>query len=305
MLLVDDDHPEVAERGEDRRSRPHRDSPGPAPQLAPSIVALSIREAGVEHGHLVPEVSPKARYGLGCQGDLGDEHDRRSARGERLAEELDVDQRLSGASDPLKEEGAGRVFVERRSKGAQGGSLIGCRREIGGSGSGRILEGITEPLLVGERHESFLLEAPHDRPAESLVTREAAQLDRPPGGLEQSVRFPLAAGASEDLVPLCEIPKMPSDANDASGLHGRSGGRHGLVRQHPPRHEGAHLGPHGAHRHRPAHRADPLRSWTPGQPVDDPPLPRLEAVGDRFAERHIVCGDIRENRRKRCAERDA
>ena len=79
VLLVDDDEPEVAHGGEDRRARPDADQRVAAAQPPPLVVALPRPEPRVKQRDGVAEALAKAGDRLRRQRDLGDEHDRAAA----------------------------------------------------------------------------------------------------------------------------------------------------------------------------------------------------------------------------------
>ena len=129
MLLVHHDQPEVAERREDRRARPHADACLAAPHPPPLVVALALREARVHDRDRVAEALDEPARRLRRERDLGDEHDRRAAALECRRHRAQVDLGLAAARDPVQEQRTagtcGRVQppLDRR----QSGRLVGGR----------------------------------------------------------------------------------------------------------------------------------------------------------------------------------
>ena len=83
MLLVDDDQADVGERREHRRARPDADARLARAQPEPLVVALALTEPRVQHRDDVAEARLEPPDGLGREADLGHEHDRAAAGGER------------------------------------------------------------------------------------------------------------------------------------------------------------------------------------------------------------------------------
>ena len=103
VLLVDDDQAEVVQRREDGRARPDADARLTTAQALPFVVALVIGEGRVQDREAVSEPRPEARHRLRRQADLGDQHDRPAAAGQRRLDRGEVDLGLAGASDAVQE----------------------------------------------------------------------------------------------------------------------------------------------------------------------------------------------------------
>ena len=117
VLLVDHDQAEIAHRREDGRARPDAD-----PGLARSAGAATRRSARPpacaewSSATRVAEAAPEAIHRLRGEGDLGDEHDRAAAAGERLPGGLQVDLGLARAGHAVEEEGRrGRPIARAES----------------------------------------------------------------------------------------------------------------------------------------------------------------------------------------------
>ncbi len=83
MFLVDDDQTEPRRGGEDGAAGAHDHVHAAGRDLPPLSVPLGGREMTVKHGHGA-EPGPKAVAGLRGEADLGHEHDRLAAVGDRL-----------------------------------------------------------------------------------------------------------------------------------------------------------------------------------------------------------------------------
>src|SRR6201999_2838679 len=83
VLLVDDDQAEVADRGEDRRTRADADLRLAAAQALPLVEAFAVGEGAVEDGEAVAEAGAEASDGLRREADLRHQDDRAAAAGER------------------------------------------------------------------------------------------------------------------------------------------------------------------------------------------------------------------------------
>ena len=79
MLLVDDDQPDVGERGEDGQPGPDDDVDLAGPDPAPLVGPLARPDRRVDERDPRVEVGPEPIDERHRQGDLGDEDERRPA----------------------------------------------------------------------------------------------------------------------------------------------------------------------------------------------------------------------------------
>ncbi len=138
MLLVDDDRAQVADRGEDRRAGADHDPLAAAAQRLPGGEALALAQRRVEQGHVVAEGGAEAAERLRRQRDLRHQHDRPpAAPAHQFAQQLDVDQRLTGPGHALENEDAGPPLGGRAEQTPEHGGL-GLAGDLGhGLGGGR------------------------------------------------------------------------------------------------------------------------------------------------------------------------
>ncbi len=259
VLLVHHDRPQIRQRGEEGRAGAHGDPLLAGPELTPGVVALAVREAGVEDGYLVPEAGPEAGHGLGREGDLGhQDHRPPSPPAHHLLQEFDVDERLPRPGHPVEEEGGRILRVGGRHQALQDAALGLGRREVRGRGRGPVGEGVPEHLLLLHGDDPLLLEASDHRPAELPLSAEVGELRAPAPCFQELVGLPLAVRPGEELVPIAQVGEPAHDPDHLPGLRGGLPGRDGLVAQDPPFLEPADLGPERAHPQLPGQGPDPL-----------------------------------------------
>ena len=104
MLLVDDDEPDVGQRGDDGQPRPDDDIHVAGPDAPPLVGALAVAETRVDEGDPRVEICPQPVDERERQGDLGDQDERRPARLERRGDRLHVDRGLATAGDAIEQE---------------------------------------------------------------------------------------------------------------------------------------------------------------------------------------------------------
>ena len=183
VLLVDDDQPDVLQRGEDRRARPDAHPRLAAGQPAPLVVALAVGEPGVQHGGHLAEPRGEARQRLRRQRDLRHEHDRRATRRQRPLHRLEVHLGLAGAGDAVQQEAGTGAAVGRRRRGSARAPPPDRRSapaRAAGGGADVVARG-TAPLRTGgDRHQPARLEPAQGRGAE-LGARAPGRRPAPPG----------------------------------------------------------------------------------------------------------------------------
>ena len=104
VLLVDDDQPDVREGCHDREPRPDNDIDVAGADPPPLVRPLALAEARVQESDARVEVGTQPVHQGKCEGDLGDEDQRRPAGLERGRDRLDVDGRLATARDAIEKE---------------------------------------------------------------------------------------------------------------------------------------------------------------------------------------------------------
>ncbi len=125
VLLVDDDQPDVGERGEDRESRPHHDVDIGRPDPPPLVRPLALAEAGMDEGHADGEIRAETVDEGHGQRDLRDEDQGRPSALERRDDRLDVDRGLAAAGHSVEQERR-RVAGGDRGPGDRDGFCLGC-----------------------------------------------------------------------------------------------------------------------------------------------------------------------------------
>ena len=199
MLLVDHDQPEVVERGEHRRARPHAHPRLAGAQPEPLVVALARPELRVQDRDRLAEARLEAAHGLGRERDLGDEHDRAAPRREGGGRGPEVDLGLPGAGHAMEAGSApGPLGAQRALDRGERGRLGGA--EPRGLVAARADERDGRPALGGP-----------DRAALAALGRHRHQAARP--GRQERGRAHGRASSS--------TPRRPT----ARGGRGRPGPR--------------------------------------------------------------------------------
>ena len=191
MLLVDHHQPEVGDRGEDGRARPDRDARLPRTQPPPLVVALALRQGGVQERDHVAEARPEAADGLRGERDLRDEDDRAAPPRQGLGDRAQVDLRLPRARHPVQEERLAcvRGRLDRRER--RGLRRVGLDLAVGLGVDARS----TAARARADGHDAAGLEAAQHRKVGARGRGEAGQ-DR-----ALAVGQPRVRGARERLGP--------------------------------------------------------------------------------------------------------
>ncbi len=116
MLLVDDDQPEVLDRGEHGRARPHAHPRLALAQPPPLGVALAGRQPRVQHGDGVAEAFDEAPDDLRGERDLGHEHDRAAPLLQRGGGGAQVDLGLARPGHAVQQPLLGAPRAQRRDQ---------------------------------------------------------------------------------------------------------------------------------------------------------------------------------------------
>ncbi len=127
VLFVHHDRPEPLNGSEHRGAGPHGHAPLAAPQCAPGVGALAVRQSRMQHGDLIAEHAPHPGDGLGRERDLGNQQNGTVTRCDDATKYVEIDQRLSGARHALDQRG--RLGWRGQNSGDDV-TLVG--REVGG-----------------------------------------------------------------------------------------------------------------------------------------------------------------------------
>ena len=193
----------------------------PRTQLPPGVVALPVGEPRMKHRDAVAEMRAEAGHGLGRERDLRHEHDGRpGARVDDLLQELDVDQRLAGGGDAVKQDGPRRRSVQRGHEPRERVRLGGIGRQVGRRLQTSGGERVTHDLLVADLDDALLFQSLHYAPADALV-EERGKRHRSGGALQRLVGGLLARRAREGVVPLGERLQPARDVRDFPGARHR------------------------------------------------------------------------------------
>lgn len=219
MLLVDDDHAKVRERGDQRQARADHDIGPPAPDAPPLVRPLAIAQTGVHERDVRGEIGPQSVHEREGHRDLGHEHEGRAAGRQRRDDGLHVDGRLAGTGHPVEEQ---RARVARRDRALDEGGRVGL-----GTGQVRRRRAATaRPGYAGrERPAWALADLRHGQSAPD----EPGQPGRPVAGREIGARSSIGTGGRQ----LAEGVGLSWAERTAGGLApGRQGrGRDDAVRR--------------------------------------------------------------------------
>ena len=170
MFLVDDDHPDVGQRRDDRQARPDHDVDVTGTDPAPFVGALPFPEAGMDQRHPRIEVGPQPVDQRQGEGDLRHEHERRPSGLEGCRDRLDVDRGLATTRHAVEQERA-------RVAGGDRGHDPGDRLGLGGQ---EVARGGPAPAPAGGPGR--------ERPARALADLGLGQTaPDEPGGRRRSV----------------------------------------------------------------------------------------------------------------------
>ena len=111
LLLVQDDQPQVLQRGEHRRPGTQHDVCLSPADALPLVVSLRQPQAAVQQGHLIPEIGGKPGHHLGRQGDFRHQDHHGPALGQQGLGQADIHQGLAAAGDPLQKGDAGAAIA--------------------------------------------------------------------------------------------------------------------------------------------------------------------------------------------------
>ncbi len=139
VLLVDDDHAGMGERGEDRRPRADHHGRLAAARGQPGTQTFLVGKPGVQHRDRHLKARPEAAHQLRREADFGDQHQGLAPGPQRVFDDVQVDLGLAAAGDALEQEGTvgphctahggDRLRLGRRERGRR--RAAGGRRETG------------------------------------------------------------------------------------------------------------------------------------------------------------------------------
>ena len=156
MLLVQDDHAQVLDRGEQRRARADDDPRLAALDAHPHAEALDIGHAAVQYSDLA-EARTEPGHRLGGEHDLRHQQDRAAALVEGGLDRAQVDLCLAAAGDALQQKRAGFARFEL-GRHARGGLLLVGRELLVGRSLGGLIapQGVAALLHVFDDHQAAL-----------------------------------------------------------------------------------------------------------------------------------------------------
>ena len=264
VLLVQNDHTQVIQRGEHRAAGAQHHVHVPPPDPLPLVVPLAEPQAAVEHGHPVPEVGGEPGHHLGGQGDLRHQDHAPLSTADHLLEQTDIYGGLAAAGDAVEEGAGGLVRVQSLDGGVIDRLLLlgednGPRLPLGdlghpeglllrdgdkaaffqprdgsGRGAGKIANVAGDAAAGGGQEADHLVPQRRGAPpgihgGQSLLRahRQSDTLDHLVGDL------PLCRGLAGDQPPAAQLPKDAGGVLAAGELHrlqlrGASVGRQSL-----------------------------------------------------------------------------
>ena len=126
MLLVDEDHADVPQRGEQRRPGSHGDGYVASAKTLPLGKAFARAQSTVQHGELVAEAGSESPQDLMGERDLGNQDQGLSTRRQRVGDGPEVDLGLAASGDAVEKEGLGLPATDGIADfPARGGLLVG------------------------------------------------------------------------------------------------------------------------------------------------------------------------------------
>ena len=202
VLLVDHDQAQPRRGGEDGAAGPHDHAHVAGGDLPPLRVTFGRCQVAVQNGH-ASEACAEPVAGLRSEADLGHEHDRLLAVGERLLDRLQIDLRLAAASHAKEHDRLVSSAAERFEDRLQGGGLRRRKRlrAVMADGGPAVAVGRSEavrPVNAARFAEQAGLQEPHDdgaaRPRDHHldwgVRRDGDALNRPAARTPWSRRCP-------------------------------------------------------------------------------------------------------------------
>ena len=153
VLLVEDDHADILQRGEQRRTRPDDDPHQPVTRAAPRVVALALAQPAVHERHLSGEAPGHAPHRLRGERDLRHEEDRAAPLIERMGDRAQIDLGLAAAGDAVQQKALRLACVEGALHRSEGRPLGAGERGRGGG----------QEVLIGQRVAVLALFAQPDQ----------------------------------------------------------------------------------------------------------------------------------------------
>jgi len=191
VLLVDHDQPDVAQRREHRRARPHADAGLAAAQAQPLLLAFALAKARMEHGDDVAEAGLEAAHRLWRQPDLGHEDDRPAPRGQSRLNRPQVHLGLARPGHTVEQEALGRAMARLSERAKHG---IECAALL----AGQSRDPVEAPSDGGRPRARSTAQRAEQNQAPVLETAKRGRPDRRgqrgPPLLELRERRPLAVG---------------------------------------------------------------------------------------------------------------
>ena len=130
VLFVDDDQSELVQRRKHSRARADHDRHLAAPDAKPLVRTLTVGQSAVLHGNSIAKRIAKRPGNSGRQGDLGDEHEHRSAAAQHAIGKSKIHLCLAGARDSLQQKYRESTGRRRRPQSIKRPRLLLCQDSI-------------------------------------------------------------------------------------------------------------------------------------------------------------------------------
>ena len=127
MLLVDDDHPQVAQRREYCRPSSHRHLTVPIADLFPLVEPLALGESAVQDGHPVTKPGTESTCDLGSEANLGHHHQGPALLLQHRFDNVEIDLGLARTGDSMQQQGGKGALLEKLLDPLDDVGLIGSQ----------------------------------------------------------------------------------------------------------------------------------------------------------------------------------
>ena len=180
MLLINDDHPDVPQRSEDRRARANAHARLPALERKPFVASRSVTHPRVQHRDDLAEPRLEAGQRLRRERDLRHEDDRRATGLQSCLDGPEIHLGLARAGDPVQQKrAAGARCLQRRQDRRERRVLLGTQRRCRARRGGDVVACRAAHLGgLPDRHQPPRLQAAHRGAAELRGGRLAPARER-------------------------------------------------------------------------------------------------------------------------------
>ena len=160
LLLVHHHQPELRDRREDRRARPHHHARLAAPHALPLLVPLGAAQTRMQDRRALAEALGHFAGEGGDERDLGHQQQHRSARLEGGLRGAQIDLGLARSGHPLEQDAREAARSDRRAHGLEGRALVGAQLARPGARRGLRRQQVpVEPQAAGLREAAQQAEA--------------------------------------------------------------------------------------------------------------------------------------------------